>query len=191
MIRRPPRSTLFPYTTLFRSHARNFFAWKVPAGEKCRVGLCSRGTTLSPKSALKKLVSEKGIEGEILAETGDVIPLGIINKTYAESLLIVGEAAGFIKPITGGGVIFGITSGKLAAEVLKDAGNFSEGSLSRYEKLWKKNMGREINFGLHFSKLFHSLTGEELDKIFRTLDKERSEERRVGKECRSRWSPYH
>ena len=25
----------------------------------------------------------------------------------------------------------------------------------------------------------------------RELDKVRSEERRVGKECRSRWSPYH
>ena len=25
----------------------------------------------------------------------------------------------------------------------------------------------------------------------RTQDKARSEERRVGKECRSRWSPYH
>ena len=24
-----------------------------------------------------------------------------------------------------------------------------------------------------------------------TLDGQRSEERRVGKECRSRWSPYH
>ena len=24
-----------------------------------------------------------------------------------------------------------------------------------------------------------------------TADKDRSEERRVGKECRSRWSPYH
>ena len=24
-----------------------------------------------------------------------------------------------------------------------------------------------------------------------TVDGERSEERRVGKECRSRWSPYH
>ena len=23
------------------------------------------------------------------------------------------------------------------------------------------------------------------------MEKERSEERRVGKECRSRWSPYH
>ena len=31
------------------------------------------------------------------------------------------------------------------------------------------------------------------DYILVTLpyDKERSEERRVGKECRSRWSPYH
>src|SRR5260221_14572999 len=25
----------------------------------------------------------------------------------------------------------------------------------------------------------------------RVLDQDRSEERRVGKECRSRWSPYH
>ena len=29
----------------------------------------------------------------------------------------------------------------------------------------------------------------DLDTYF--TEKERSEERRVGKECRSRWSPYH
>ncbi len=33
-----------------------------------------------------------------------------------------------------------------------------------------------------FKKLRHDITG---------ITKERSEERRVGKECRSRWSPYH
>ena len=27
--------------------------------------------------------------------------------------------------------------------------------------------------------------------IYRTTSYQRSEERRVGKECRSRWSPYH
>ena len=27
--------------------------------------------------------------------------------------------------------------------------------------------------------------------VVKTLVKQRSEERRVGKECRSRWSPYH
>src|SRR2546430_6758304 len=36
MIRRPPRSTLFPYTTLFRSHAR----WAKRGRETCR-GTCS------------------------------------------------------------------------------------------------------------------------------------------------------
>src|SRR2546426_9881613 len=30
-----------------------------------------------------------------------------------------------------------------------------------------------------------------LDRMIAALDKARSEERRVGKECRSRWSPYH
>ena len=39
---------------------------------------------------------------------------------------------------------------------------------------------------------FHSdyfLTDEELSKLLKVS--RRSEERRVGKECRSRWSPYH
>ena len=31
----------------------------------------------------------------------------------------------------------------------------------------------------------------EVDRILRTLHQNRSEERRVGKKCRSRWSPYH
>src|ERR1039458_6771869 len=37
MIRRPPRSTLFPYTTLFRSHVRGTFA----SWHRCRVAGCS------------------------------------------------------------------------------------------------------------------------------------------------------
>ena len=38
---------------------------------------------------------------------------------------------------------------------------------------------------LHAAKLL--MEGETYEKIIET----RSEERRVGKECRSRWSPYH
>src|SRR5260370_31915158 len=47
MIRRPPRSTLFPYTTLFRSHSRedsdasrsaNFAAGAVPQEQRDRTG---------------------------------------------------------------------------------------------------------------------------------------------------------
>ena len=38
----------------------------------------------------------------------------------------------------------------------------------------------------------HDSFQEEFKKLLRDLKKpDRSEERRVGKECRSRWSPYH
>src|SRR2546426_8195961 len=35
MIRRPPRSTLFPYTTLFRSHLLGCYIVEIPAGSSC------------------------------------------------------------------------------------------------------------------------------------------------------------
>ena len=40
---------------------------------------------------------------------------------------------------------------------------------------------------------FEQLTVEEQEKVIHELKNysRRSEERRVGKECRSRWSPYH
>src|SRR2546422_7417454 len=41
MIRRPPRSTLFPYTTLFRSHQRRAKCW------------CAKGSTAESPSSTK------------------------------------------------------------------------------------------------------------------------------------------
>ena len=38
------------------------------------------------------------------------------------------------------------------------------------------------------SEIFNKLSFAELGEFYYEL---RSEERRVGKECRSRWSPYH
>jgi dihydropteroate synthase len=38
---------------------------------------------------------------------------------------------------------------------------------------------------------YRSLRGEIIDFLRKRIERARSEERRVGKECRSRWSPYH
>ena len=37
----------------------------------------------------------------------------------------------------------------------------------------------------------NNLVGDDGERLSRSLESMRSEERRVGKECRSRWSPYH
>src|SRR3989442_3643481 len=39
MIRRPPRSTLFPYTTLFRSHTVEFVIWYLGPGLFAAAGI--------------------------------------------------------------------------------------------------------------------------------------------------------
>ena len=42
-----------------------------------------------------------------------------------------------------------------------------------------------------FDIQYSNITGNSVDLSFQPIEHERSEERRVGKECRSRWSPYH
>src|SRR3989442_9488959 len=54
MIRRPPRSTLFPYTTLFRSHPRRV------AGRRVRGP--ARGQSAAPRRPLRPAAEERSEE---------------------------------------------------------------------------------------------------------------------------------
>src|SRR2546421_8496193 len=56
MIRRPPRSTLFPYTTLFRSHMR-----RVPLADDVKPALIARGTPGFSGADLANLVNEAAL----------------------------------------------------------------------------------------------------------------------------------
>src|SRR5256885_7594587 len=71
MIRRPPRSTLFPYTTLFRSqpdqHARPGIRqrWPVPRGrEACRRDWLASGEGPGVRHAVPGLRSQGGTRSE-------------------------------------------------------------------------------------------------------------------------------
>src|SRR3712207_9426510 len=72
MIRRPPRSTLFPYTTLFRSQMllRMYVRWSEARGLKVRVldmisdpeaGIKTASLMISGPNAYGYLKSEKGV----------------------------------------------------------------------------------------------------------------------------------
>ena len=44
---------------------------------------------------------------------------------------------------------------------------------------------------VHVVFIVHTVMGLVIAGLFPSIAASRSEERRVGKECRSRWSPYH
>ena len=49
----------------------------------------------------------------------------------------------------------------------------------------------KLNENIAFFRKKRGITQEELANALGVTNQARSEERRVGKECRSRWSPYH
>src|SRR3712207_8718441 len=63
MIRRPPRSTLFPYTTLFRSRARQQAGGGQPRGEvEVRSGPQAAQLQVAPAGQLQGTVAERSEE---------------------------------------------------------------------------------------------------------------------------------
>src|SRR2546430_11191725 len=60
MIRRPPRSTLFPYTTLFRSPERSIVAWPSTSGPTtttCAITSNATGRPSGPSSGARSTSS--------------------------------------------------------------------------------------------------------------------------------------
>ncbi len=77
--------------------------------------------------------------------------------------VLVGDAAGFINPLTGGGISRGLLSSQLAAEVISKAlkeNQSAPGSLTEYQKLCNKLLFKEMrrlfmlqNFFLRYPSL--------------------------------------
>jgi flavin-dependent dehydrogenase len=67
--------------------------------------------------------------------------------TYSDRILLVGETAGLVSPLTGEGIDFALESGKLAANFL--AGQFEHGDLSLRSLAGYDNLLRQ-----HFQRLF-------------------------------------
>src|SRR5262249_50633708 len=121
------------------------FAWLVPLQRHghlyARIGLMS-GTRSRERFAsfLTALCDGAGIDvRSVPAPRLKILPLGPVPRTYADRVLAVGDAAGLVKPTTGGGIYYGLLSGALAADVLDDAlsrDRLHAPVLRRYETEW-------------------------------------------------------
>ena len=73
---------------------------------------------------------------------------------------MVGDAAAQVKPLTGGGIYYGLKSAELLVQSIK------KGKLDEYNKRLKKKFAKEINFGLKARKLYEEINEKELKNLF-------------------------
>jgi flavin-dependent dehydrogenase len=151
--------------------APGFFAWLVPSDPgKARVGLLTRRRTGHYFKQFVAYLAAQGkiVSGEVKPDFGG-IPLKPLEKTFASRLLVVGEAAGQVKPTSGGGIYYGLLGADIAADVLHQAieiNRFSEKVLARYDRLWRRRLGREIALGYWARRVFERLSDGQVDRIF-------------------------
>jgi digeranylgeranylglycerophospholipid reductase len=155
----------------FGDMAPGFFAWLVPTKPPlARAGLLSRE---NPGLYLKKWLADLKKQGRITSDEVKIsyggIPLKPLPRTSGERMVVVGDAAGQVKPTSGGGIYYGLLSAEIAADVLhrglKDD-DLSVKRLACYERNWRKKLGREIRTGYWFRKLFERLSDRQIDRIF-------------------------
>ena len=159
---------------LGRSVAPRGFAWVVPFRREGqpyqRLGLMADARAGSLfRSFATHLRTRFGITDAGWPEPRlKILPLGPVAKTYGPRLLAVGDAAGLVKPTTGGGIYYSLVSGQFAAETLDDAlriDDLRESRLRQYETRWRDRLGAEIRIGLAFRLLASRLNDRGIDSL--------------------------
>jgi geranylgeranyl reductase family protein len=158
-----------------RAIAPGFFAWIIPLGEgRARIGLASKSL---PKRRLMAAIRHHPVMRERLRHAsiqrtlGGVVLVGMpIKKTVKDNLLVVGDAAGMVKPTTGGGVIVGGLAANVAGRIVTDALSNQEEAkikLDEYEEKWRSLLMRELRTMYVTQKLLSSFSDKGLDSLVR------------------------
>jgi digeranylgeranylglycerophospholipid reductase len=150
------------------------FAWLVPTsmGRGLAGVICRHNARLCLEGLLSRFTAEDKVNsGEFDIRQG-AIPLGTLPRTYAERLLVVGEAAGQVKPTTGGGIYFGLLCAEIAADNLHQgfaSGDLSSSRLARYQKEWQARIGYELRLDYWAHKIYSKVTQGQIEHLFEAI----------------------
>jgi digeranylgeranylglycerophospholipid reductase len=126
------------------------YLWVFPRGPGvANIGLGVLGSRSKPGSStklLKKFVEKEFDGAEVYDEQCGGVPVAHWNKKLVnDGVLLVGDAAGQVNALNGGGIAYALFAGKVAGEVAASSFNGDEPNyktLKRYQKEWNKYCGK-------------------------------------------------
>jgi len=150
------------------------FAWAVPivrgSRSYVRVGvMTSRDPLGGYTRMLARVAGPWGVEDTDEPPRQKILPLGAIDRTYADRTLVVGDAAGLVKPTTGGGIHYSVLSAKLASRVAIAAlerDRLDAKALASYERAWRAQLSEEFAEQRSLRDLATRLSDREIDAFF-------------------------
>ncbi len=149
------------------------YGWCFPKREKVNVGIGCRMDKAANlrdhwSSFLKRLEKLKGFSFKVSERKAFRVPLGAKLKGHvARRTMLVGDAAGFVSPLTGEGIFYAMLSGLLAADVATEAAEMKMPyHLVTYEKKLKERVVPELTIAATMSNLLFK-SRESVELVFR------------------------
>lgn len=161
-----------------RGYAPGGYAWIFPKGENSAnvgVGVDPSVASRSPKWYLDRFLKKDRVKGGNITEinAGAVSVLGPLEKTYADNLMICGDAARMTNPLGGGGIATACTAGTLAGNVATEAikqEDYSAAFLYKYQMQWESKFRKDLAISKKARKIYMELSDRDIDGIFCSLD---------------------
>jgi digeranylgeranylglycerophospholipid reductase len=134
------------------NYAPGGYAWVFPKSKSvANVGLGVRKKHIkAPIEYLKDFCDNdpRFRNAKILKKNGGICPVsGIIDKVVMDGLILAGDSAGMLVPMTGAGIHSGIEAGKMAGRIAAEAalaGDVSEKRLKQFRIEFDKYWGKRI-----------------------------------------------
>jgi digeranylgeranylglycerophospholipid reductase len=157
-----------------RDVAPGGFAWAVPVvrpdGFHVRIGvMATRDAPGCYRRMLDRIGDRWGVSRRELPPRLKILPLGAIERTYADRLLAIGDAAGLVKPTTGGGIHYSIVSASIAADVALEVlatDRLKAASLATYERRWRAELEDEFDAQQELRDVATGLSDQAIDSLF-------------------------
>ncbi len=150
------------------------FAWAVPVqrpeGAFVRIGVMASRDILGCYTRMMGRVGDRwGVANRDLPPRIKILPLGAVGRTYGDRMVAIGDAAGLVKPTTGGGIHYSIVTGALAADVVVDAlaaDRLDAQTLSAYERAWRTELADEFAAQSELRTIVTKLSDRAIDSFF-------------------------
>ena len=155
---------------LGRNVAPGFFAWLVPT--KPGYALAGLLVRKNAPERFARFIADRQADGKITEPVDRPvcwgIPLRPLRKTYSDRVLVVGDAAGQVKPTTGGGIFYSLLASEIASGALDQAlieDKLSANRLGAYQKEWKSLLATELEVGYSARRMFEYLGDSHISSL--------------------------
>ena len=167
--------------------APNGYFWVFPKGQhKANIGLGVSGLIGKKKSAqsfLDDFMNKHYPEAPVLTKIAGGVPCSItLNKISGPGIMLVGDAARQVNPLSGGGIASGMIGGKIAGTIAGEA--IKQNKLNyilTYDKAWNDRLGKRHETFNRIKEGIYNFSDDKFNSIAHSVLKIPIEKRTLGK----------